>query len=459
MNIDNQRRLYFDITDIVDYAHGHNRVSGIQRVVVNVIRGIANRYGNDRVRCVYYHRGLKTLLECDPAIFVGDGEFDAELMLYKLGLLRNWKIFPSRMQIKAHLLPFRKQQRELFRAIRKLEIYLASLIWPQRLDKLGLQRMCDRFHGEDRIRVIPLAALNKTDSFVMLGANWECEPVIELARRHLSSGGDVVQMIYDLIPYKFPEYFSPKHASVFNNWLNKVTHVCSRFLCISECTARDLRAYLEKERINAKVSAIALAHEFMAAARGARSVNVPQRLHELANREFVLCVGPIEVRKNGAALLRAWQKIMAVHGAGAPLLVFAGRRGWLTDEFDAVLGSDVALAESVRVVESPSDQELTYLYAKCLFTAFPSLYEGWGLPVGESAWFGKYCVASGASSIREVCGDLIDYADPCDLNDIYDKLNRAISDRDYVRGRESGIAVAPLRSWRDVSSDICNALL
>jgi glycosyltransferase involved in cell wall biosynthesis len=454
MNSRTQGRLYFDITDIVDYAHGHSRVSGIQRVVVNVIRGIASRYGNDRVRCLYFHRGLKTILECDPTIFVGNGEFDAELMLYKLGLLRNWKIFPSRTQIKAHLLPLRKQQRELLRAFRKFEIYAVSLIWPRRLKKLDLQRMCDRFRGEDRILVTPSAALNRTDSLIMLGANWECEAIVALAGQHRKSGGDVVQMIYDLIPFLFKEYFSPKHANTFNKWLREVTPVCSRFLCISECTARDLRAYLEKESISAKVSTIALAHEFMAAARGARALDAPLRLQQLANREFVLCVGTIEVRKNGAALLRAWRMLAATHSERMPLLVFAGRRGWLTDAFDAELAADTALAESVRVVESPSDQELAYLYANCLFTSFPSLYEGWGLPVGESAWFGKYCIASNASSIPEVCGNLIDYVAPDDLAEFVTALRRAILEKGYVEQRERAIVAARLRTWSDVARDI-----
>ena len=59
----------------------------------------------------------------------------------------------------------------------------------------------------------------------------------------------------------------------------------------------------------------------------------------------------------------------------------------------------------MRIVDSPSDRELAYLYQRCLFAAYPSLYEGWGLPVGEAAWFGKYVISSNATSLPEVCGD------------------------------------------------------
>jgi hypothetical protein len=65
-------------------------------------------------------------------------------------------------------------------------------------------------------------------------------------------------------------------------------------------------------------------------------------------------------------------------------------------------------------------------------------------------------VASKAASIPEVCGDLIDYVDPCDVADIVAKLRVPILDREYLREREARIAAAPLRTWCDVARDICD---
>jgi glycosyltransferase involved in cell wall biosynthesis len=170
-------------------------------------------------------------------------------------------------------------------------------------------------------------------------------------------------------------------------------------------------------------------------------------------------VGTLEIRKNGALLLRAWLRLLADLGDQTPMLVFAGRRGWLLDEFDALLAQHPQLQRFVKVVSQPSDQELSRLYSGCLFTVFPSLYEGWGLPIGEAAWFGKFCIASNASSMPEVCGDLIDYVDPNDFEDLYHKVRRAIREPDYIRQREARIKQAPLRSWSDVSRNICAQLL
>ena len=63
-----------------------------------------------------------------------------------------------------------------------------------------------------------------------------------------------------------------------------------------------------------------------------------------------------------------------------------------------------------------TDVELALLYRKCLLTMFPSLAEGWGLPVGESLAYGKICIASRAGAIPEVGGELVDYVDPYDAS-------------------------------------------
>jgi glycosyltransferase involved in cell wall biosynthesis len=163
-------------------------------------------------------------------------------------------------------------------------------------------------------------------------------------------------------------------------------------------------------------------------------------------------VGTIEIRKNGANLLRAWQKVLAELN-NPPSLVFAGKFGWKTEEFKSVLASDTNLAKHVIVVNNPTDQDLAYLYQNCRFNVYPSLYEGWGLPVGEAAWFGKLSLTSNATSLPEVCGDLVDYVDPHDVNGIARKLNELINSPRYVHDREKVIREAPLRTWQSVADD------
>src|SRR5262249_18632658 len=88
---------------------------------------------------------------------------------------------------------------------------------------------------------------------------------------------------------------------------------------------------------------------------------------------------------------------------------------------------------------SIDDHQLDWLYRNCLFTVYPSFYEGWGLPVGESLWYGKCCVASNATSIPEIGGTLVDYHDPFDFEECYRLIRRSIVDIAYRTRREEEI--------------------
>ena len=130
-------------------------------------------------------------------------------------------------------------------------------------------------------------------------------------------------------------------------------------------------------------------------------------------RAYVLYVSTLDVRKNHRLLFQVWKRLIAKHGADAvPDLVCVGRKGALTDDFLSELENARHLGGRIVVEHDVDDAGLARLYAGCLFTVFPSIAEGWGIPVTESLAHGKYCVASNASSLPEVGGDLIDYHDP-----------------------------------------------
>src|SRR5262249_40993330 len=89
-------------------------------------------------------------------------------------------------------------------------------------------------------------------------------------------------------------------------------------------------------------------------------------------------------------------------------------------------------------------------YARCLFTVYPSLYEGWGLPVAESMASGKMCVASNRTSLPEVGQHFIDYFDPSDEADAISKIDRLIFEPGYLAAREAHLkAYFRPRTWAD----------
>jgi glycosyltransferase involved in cell wall biosynthesis len=94
----------------------------------------------------------------------------------------------------------------------------------------------------------------------------------------------------------------------------------------------------------------------------------------------------------------------------------------------AELANSDYLGGKVVLLEHPDDAELAALYRGCLFTVFPSLYEGWGLPVSESLAFGKPCLASAATAVPEAGGELARYFDPESVPDALRALRSVLDD-------------------------------
>ena len=164
---------------------------------------------------------------------------------------------------------------------------------------------------------------------------------------------------------------------------------------------------------------------------------------------YVLYVSTIELRKNHRLLVRVWQRLLERHGTNlVPNLVFAGKIGWLVDDLLNDLEASDYLNGKIILLRSLSDAELQQAYRSCLFTVFPSLSEGWGLPIVESLAHGKFCVASNHTSIPEAGGSLIDYFDPLNEDDALAKIERPLIDPGYLAAREAQLrAEYRVRTW------------
>jgi glycosyltransferase involved in cell wall biosynthesis len=145
---------------------------------------------------------------------------------------------------------------------------------------------------------------------------------------------------------------------------------------------------------------------------------------------YALFVSTIEARKNHALLFRVWRRLLEEMPADrVPTLVFAGRVGWLIGDLMQQIANTDHLDGKLIIIEDPTDAELTALYRGCLFTLFPSFFEGWGLPVTESLAFGKPCIISNRTSLPEAGGKLARIFDPDNLHDAYHIIRQTIEDR------------------------------
>jgi glycosyltransferase involved in cell wall biosynthesis len=145
---------------------------------------------------------------------------------------------------------------------------------------------------------------------------------------------------------------------------------------------------------------------------GAREGRRPPSMAAIDAGRFWLNVGTLEPRKNQARLAQAYAGYLGAGGEPMPL-VLAGGKGWLMEDFVRDLDR-LGVTAQVVMTGYVTDDELIWLYRNCYANLYPSLFEGFGLPVLEGMQFGAPTIASSASSIPEVTGDAACLLDPED---------------------------------------------
>ncbi len=129
----------------------------------------------------------------------------------------------------------------------------------------------------------------------------------------------------------------------------------------------------------------------------------PKALDDIPAGGYWLNVGTIEPRKNLRRLVEAYARYLALGGAPMPL-VLAGGKGWLMEDFQKHL-SELGIDAQIVMTGYVSDNELIWLYRNCYANLYPSLFEGFGLPVLEGMQFGAPTLTSNSTSMPEVAGD------------------------------------------------------
>jgi len=292
-----------------------------------------------------------------------------------------------------------------------------------------------------KARTIPDAQ----DTLLVLSAGWGQRQRHRFLFDRDRSPCRVVWFCHDLIPVLYPEFAmnAAAFSQAYELWLHAALQHGHEFICSSRFVAEDLRRYAASRGLSANVSVVPLAHEFKPT-RG----QVRADISSLAGRPFALCVSPIGLRKNQIALARAWERLHRELGDDLTTLVLAGD---LIDpaEVDEFLRKTGNVGGKVMLLGPVTEAELTWLYERCTFTVFPSLNEGWGLPIGESLWMGKPCLSSSLTSLPEVGGSHVSYFDPRDEDDMLATLRKAL--------RGEFLTPPPrekLRNWRQVADDL-----
>lgn len=183
------------------------------------------------------------------------------------------------------------------------------------------------------------------------------------------------------------------------------------------------------------------------------TVSVTRRLE--IEDDFLLFVGTIEPRKNLLTLVRALEDIYRTT-ALRPQLVIAGQEGWLTEEFFSYLKGG-GIRERVRFTGNLGDNDLRALYSKCRAFIYPSLYEGFGLPLLEAMACGAPVIASRISSLLETAGNAASFVAAEDPLELAQSIVRLLNDSgERQRLSLAGLQRASEFSWESTAAATLN---
>lgn len=249
-----------------------------------------------------------------------------------------------------------------------------------------------------------------------------------------------ITTIHDLIPLKIP-YSTTMDIKKFYELTNKTIKKSDKIITISESSKKDIIEYFnirDEEKISVVYQSSFIDEKYINLC-DTDIQNFINIAYGLYYKKYIIFYGAIEPKKNVYRIISAALKSKS----GYPLVI-AGKNGWLFDDV-CQLVAEVQKTPSgkrkiLRIPFLPFEH-LAMLISGAAACVFPSLYEGFGLPVIESMQLGCPVITSNASSLPEIGGDAVHYVDPYSIDDIAHGIDAVCENEEYrllleKKGRE-----------------------
>ncbi|MGH7179628.1 MAG: glycosyltransferase family 4 protein [Tepidisphaeraceae bacterium] len=287
------------------------------------------------------------------------------------------------------------------------------------LNRFGLERHRDRFAHFAGLR---LPAMSKAHRFIRaaddIAADWftaahdfDVFHSTYFRTRPTSPARVRITTVHDLMQERIPESFGLPRSQC--EWIRKFTLAFDGLICVSHNTARDVMHYWKVPRHK-----IAVVHH-------GNSLHGLRSGERIVERPYLLYVGMRHEYKGFRRLLETYARLPGVRDSFD--LVCTGAGAFNAAEMDQI--ERLGLAQRVRFVRGGDDRRLVTLYSHAAALVYPSLYEGFGIPILEAFGCGCPVVSSDRSSLPEVGGDAALYFDPEQPDDMAAKLSRILEDQ------------------------------
>jgi alpha-1,3-rhamnosyl/mannosyltransferase len=255
--------------------------------------------------------------------------------------------------------------------------------------------------------------------------------------------------IHDLSTIKMPEFHPPARVELVNQAIQYAVKNADHIITDSDFVKMELLDFYKIAE--SKITSIHLGVDRDYHPRSELKCYASLAKYELSYKDYLLCVSTIEPRKNIMRLLLAYQLYRMVNPNG-PKLVLAGDSGWRSREEHQLI-QELASAGEVRYLGYVDQSDLPILMAGARVFLFPSLYEGFGLPVAEAMRSGVPILTSRDSAMQEFAGDEAVLVDPLCVDSIAHGIERVLDG-----ASETNAVINPMResdlNWRRMVREV-----
>lgn len=282
-----------------------------------------------------------------------------------------------------------------------------------KLEKAGLPVMLKwlfRFSKIGYAAIIFLQKLN-LNIFEKKGPTVFFDPLYCIFKKNIDH--DFVWVL-DLTPYTLPEFHNPAVAFLYRMAFEKISSSSCLLISISQSTTNDMRVNLgiPDERIQTIDLYASIS-----------KIKESKKNDQFVGKKFFLFVGSLEHRKNLVSLIRAFS-LSRLNESGFSLVITGLAANAATKVID-----EMNYVSDVYFLGYVPDSELLWLYEHCYAFVYPSLWEGFGVPLLEAMNCGCVCLSTFTAASKAVGGDAVLYCDPCDVRSIVSGLKK-IADLD-----------------------------
>lgn len=374
------RRLMIDIT----HTASHDYHTGIQRVARCLARE-ATAYSQEHgIECFPVVHVDGQFVHVDPACAArGYCPWNIKLPINLRSLMSRWVSTSNRIRLD------------------RIRTRLRKLLYPRTID-----RNVRKFVKSLKTPPTP-ANPGPGDVILMPDSWWDLPELFETVGQAQQNGALVGAMVHDIIPIRYPEFFTDQVRDNFIRWAKRLVHTVDFLIADAKAIEDDLWDYAQEQDSpleRPRVRNVRLGCDLKAPKRALAS-HVPKDIAKIfGNRDQApyVMVGTLEIRKNHHYLLDAFDRLWA-EGKDVSLAL-VGKIGWKCDDLVQRIAKHPEADKRLHFLTDVDDTTLDYIYQNSKALVFSSKSEGFGLPIVEAAHHGLQIFASDIPIFREVAG-------------------------------------------------------